>query len=85
MPGENFRYVFKPRPNGRGPDRGRTAHAPAYRPGASGGGAPMGRRLPAGRDTGMNAPLKRTILAGADCLSVPGRRQPRCAPRSRRW
>jgi len=26
--GENFRYVFKPRPSGRGPDWGRTAHAP---------------------------------------------------------
>ena len=33
MAGEEYRHVFKPRPSGRGPDRGRTAHAPAYRPG----------------------------------------------------
>ena len=29
MVGEDFLYVFKPRPSGRGPDYGRTANAPA--------------------------------------------------------
>jgi hypothetical protein len=50
--GYNFLYVFKPRPPGA--DRigaGRHTPPPAGL-GASGGGVPMGRRLPAGRGHG---------------------------------
>ena len=48
---EEFRYVFKPRPTGAGrTGAGRHTPPPAGLR-ASGGGVPMGRRLPAGRDT----------------------------------
>ena len=57
MTGENFRYVFKPRPTGAGrTGAGRHTPPPAGL-GASGGGVPMGRRLPAGRDTNVGLPV----------------------------
>lgn len=83
--GENFLYVFKPRPTGaRGrtrPDGNRSATSGLT---ASGRSGPRGRRLRAGR-VGMrrcewSSPLAAIVFTGTNGVNPALR-----APRSRRW